>query len=296
MSKESSTLAAAAQSGFSNASSYDQNRPSYPPEAVDKLLTHLYLNDMPEAQIVDLAAGTGKFTELLANRKEGYEIIAIEPHEAMRRELEKKELKGVVVKDGYAAHIPLEDQSVDAVIASQPINKRWVSMLTGVGVRFANDEALKEIHRIIRQAGVFGMIWNVEDYNQPEAWNATTDWEAKVKAITWSFDDGTPRFRHEKWRDVFDAQLRSTPVTAPFADPLFTLPIGEESVPFAISMSKEKVWERYSTLSQIANLKGEKEENVKRKVLKAIEDSNEKNEKGEVIMHGCTFFAWTTRI
>lgn len=119
MSNNSSTLASAAQSGFADASSYDQHRPSYPSEAVDKLLAHLYLEGMPEVQIVDLAAGTGKFTELLANRKEGYEIIAIEPHEAMRKELEKKQLRGVLVKDGDAEHIQLEDQSVDAVIASQ---------------------------------------------------------------------------------------------------------------------------------------------------------------------------------
>lgn len=119
MSNYFSPLAPPAQAGFANASSYDQHRPSYPDEAVDKLLTHLYLNDMPEATIVDLAAGTGKFTELLANRREEYEIIAIEPHEAMRKELEKKSLKGVVVRDGSAAHIPLEDESVDGVIASQ---------------------------------------------------------------------------------------------------------------------------------------------------------------------------------
>ncbi|KAI9791557.1 MAG: hypothetical protein M1835_000236 [Candelina submexicana] len=285
MSKDPFTLPSTAQSGFANASSYDQHRPSYPPEAVDKLLTHLYLNDVPEAQIADLAAGTGKFTELLADRKEGYEIVAIEPHEAMRKELEKKQLKNVTVKNGNAAHIPLEDQSIDAVIASQSFH--W----------FANNEALKEIHRVIRQAGVFGMIWNVEDYNQPEPWTPTTGWEAKIKAITWSFDDGAPRFRHEKWRDIFDGQLRSTPVTAPFADPLFSLPLGEESVPFAISMSKEKVWERYSTLSQIANLGGEEKEDVRRKVFEAIESSGEEqNEKGEVTLHGCTFFAWTTRI
>lgn len=49
-------------------------------------------------------------------------------------------------------------------------------------------------------------------------------------------------------------------MTAPFADPLFSLPLGEESVPFAVSMSKEKVWERYSTLSQIANLEGQEKE------------------------------------
>ncbi len=30
-------------------------------------------------------------------------------------------------------------------------------------VRFANKDALKEIHRVLQPGGVFGMIWNVED-------------------------------------------------------------------------------------------------------------------------------------
>lgn len=29
--------------------------------------------------------------------------------------------------------------------------------------RFANKEALEEIHRVMRPGGVFGMIWNIED-------------------------------------------------------------------------------------------------------------------------------------
>ncbi len=36
---------------------------------------------------------------------------------------------------------------------------------------------------------------------------------------------------------------------------------------------------------------------VKKRVFEAIEGSDvERNEKGEVTLHGCTFFAWATRI
>lgn len=59
-----------AQTGFSNASHYDAHRPSYPEEAVSKLLKHLGVADQPKAQIVELASGTGKFTELLVKRGE----------------------------------------------------------------------------------------------------------------------------------------------------------------------------------------------------------------------------------
>lgn len=81
-------LAPAALEGFRNAAAYDAHRPSYPPEAVDALLEKMRLlsrdvnmvggigsgsgsstnNDDEKqdvARIVEIAAGTGKFTEAL---------------------------------------------------------------------------------------------------------------------------------------------------------------------------------------------------------------------------------------
>ncbi|KAI9818182.1 MAG: hypothetical protein M1827_000807 [Pycnora praestabilis] len=288
-----------AQTGFANASSYDEHRPSYPPEAVEKLLNHLLVAGIPEATIIDLAAGTGKFTELLAKRDEAFDILAIEPHEGMRKELERKNLKGVVTKDGDATHMPVQDESVDAVVAAQPLHDLQHSpvILVLTTNRFSNEESLREIHRVIHTGGVFAMIWNVEEYNQPKSWPTTTSWESKIKAITWSFDDAHPRFRHEKWRGVFEAQLKTTPLTIQTADPQFSLPLGEDSVKFTVWLSREAVWERYSTLSQIAVLEGEERERVRREVFEAMEGLDvETNEKGEVALHGVTFWAWTTRV
>ena len=116
---DTSPLPKAVSAGFTNASSYERYRPSYPVEAVLKLFEGLKLSGLSGAQVVDLAAGTGKFTELLAARKEGFEITAIEPHEGMRQELERKKLSNVRTIDGTAAKMPLETQSVDALIAAQ---------------------------------------------------------------------------------------------------------------------------------------------------------------------------------
>lgn len=52
-----------ANNGFEDASSYDKYRPSYPEEAVGKLLEHLGLSGVKGARVIDLASGTGKFTE-----------------------------------------------------------------------------------------------------------------------------------------------------------------------------------------------------------------------------------------
>ena len=75
-----SSIPSASTKGFENASSYDKHRPSYPAEAVTSFLKHLQVSGVEKACIVDLAAGTGKFTEMLANRDEGFDILAVEPH------------------------------------------------------------------------------------------------------------------------------------------------------------------------------------------------------------------------
>jgi hypothetical protein len=56
---------------------------------------------------------------VLAKRPEEYEIIAVEPHQGMRQELEKKDLKGVKSVDGDACNIPLEEGWGDCLIAAQ---------------------------------------------------------------------------------------------------------------------------------------------------------------------------------
>jgi ubiquinone/menaquinone biosynthesis C-methylase UbiE len=113
------SLPEAAQGGFANASHYDKHRPSYPPEAVEQLLSSLKLSGQTGATVVDLAAGTGKFTVPLAQREEAFKIVAVEPHDGMRGELERKNLPNVKTIKGTAAKIPLESQSVDGLIAAQ---------------------------------------------------------------------------------------------------------------------------------------------------------------------------------
>ena len=108
-----------AASGFQNASNYDAHRPSFPVEAVDKLLKHLGIANLKNARIIDLACGTGKFTESLVNREEEFEVVGIEPHAGMREELVKKKLRDVKVLEGNAAHMPVEDGWGDALIAAQ---------------------------------------------------------------------------------------------------------------------------------------------------------------------------------
>lgn len=62
-------------------------------------------------------------------------------------------------------------------------------------------------------------------------------------------------------------------------------------------LADDGVWSRYSTLSQIANLKENEKEEVRSAVLTALKDeTTERNEKGEVAVHGVTYLAWTSRV
>lgn len=114
-------LAPAAADGFKDASAYDEHRPAYPAEAVQKLLERMRLADRAHARVVEVAAGTGKFTEALAARHEGFEVRAVEPHPDMRRELEGKALRGVGVADGAAEDMraAVEDGWGDGCVAAQ---------------------------------------------------------------------------------------------------------------------------------------------------------------------------------
>src|SRR5579872_3648760 len=125
---------------------YERARPSYPPEAVGWML-----GEQP-VRVVDLGAGTGKFTRVVAAL--GHEVIAVEPDPRMR-ELLAERTSGVTVLAGSAEAIPLSDTSVDAVVAAQSFH--W----------FDTGEARAEIARVLRPGGVLAPIWNVRDDSVP---------------------------------------------------------------------------------------------------------------------------------
>ena len=158
-------------------------------------------------------------------------------------------------------------------------NLESLGRTTLTGGRFANMDALHEIHRVLKNAGVLTVIWNIDDctliidrYSSgwtptdqncyiidlgPLDWEPTTAWEQKLKDIFWSFYDNDPRFRDGKWQQVFDDQVKTTPFTIQAADPLFSLPLGFHSLKTTVWLSKESIWDRFHTLSLISVLQGQ---------------------------------------
>jgi ubiquinone/menaquinone biosynthesis C-methylase UbiE len=129
-----------------NADAYERARPSYPAEAVAHVVGHGGIG--PGRRVLDLAAGTGKLTRLLA--PSGAELVAVEPVEGMRKRLAAA-LPGVEVLDGTAEDLPLSDTSVDAVTVAQAFH--W----------FDAPAALAETARVLRAGGHLFLLWNERD-------------------------------------------------------------------------------------------------------------------------------------
>ncbi|MEX2647109.1 MAG: methyltransferase domain-containing protein [Gaiellaceae bacterium] len=131
-----------AAAGFGSAAeAYERGRPDYPAEAVAYLADRLDLR--PGRTVVDLGAGTGKLSRLLAET--GARVIAVEPVDEMRAFIEVEALAGT------AEAIPLPDESADAVTAAQAFH--W----------FDAEAALAEIDRILRPGGALALVANQLD-------------------------------------------------------------------------------------------------------------------------------------
>jgi ubiquinone/menaquinone biosynthesis C-methylase UbiE len=133
-------------SGFGDGSRYERGRPGYPDEALAMFARVFDLG--PGIRVIDLGAGTGKFTRQLA--LSGVEILAVEPSPSMRTAFARN-VPDVELVDGSAEHIPAADASVDAVFVAQAFH--W----------FDADAALTEIARVLRPGGGLGLIWNERD-------------------------------------------------------------------------------------------------------------------------------------
>ena len=150
-------------------------------------------------RVLDLGAGTGKLTAILAGL--GAEVTAVEPDPDMLAELRrdpifspkptlvsspKPTLGSVRSLPGSAEEIPLPDASVDAVLAGQALH--WFDL----------DRAMPEIARVLIPGGVLAALWNVDD--DRTGWVATLAQISKGKSnVTLRrWQDGVARTRQER--------------------------------------------------------------------------------------------------
>jgi SAM-dependent methyltransferase len=205
---------------------YEEARPDYPDEAVAWLADRLDLR--PGRTVLDLGAGTGKLTRRLVAT--GARVVAVEPLPAMRARLEEL-VPRAEARAGSAEAIPLADASVDAVTVGQAFH--W----------FRHDEALPELHRVLRAGGVLALVWNVREGALDDA---LRDIVAPLRGDTPSHADG-------RWRE----QLEASPLFGPVEERVFHW---QEQV------DAERVVKRLLSISFVADLPFERQEDVARQV------------------------------
>jgi SAM-dependent methyltransferase len=190
------------------ADEYERARPTYPPALVAWLAERLEL--APGRTVLDLGAGTGKLTRLLVGT--GARVLALEPGEEMRARLAAVVPEAEPFAAGAEA-IPLPDASVDAATAAQSFH--W----------FRFDEAVPEVHRVLRRGGGLALIWNErdpEDAIQQEVTelllSLNPTWRRSVARRGWreaidgsglftAFDERTLRFTEELDADGLVARI-----------------------------------------------------------------------------------------
>jgi SAM-dependent methyltransferase len=166
-----------ARQGFgSEAETYERSRPSYPPDALAWLVDNVGIT--AGATVVDLAAGTGKLTRLLA--PSGANLVAVEPVEGMWRVLVEI-VPGVPVVSGTAEALPFPTGTLDAVTVAQAFH--W----------FDAEAATAEFARVLRPGGRVGVIWNARDRSRA--------WVDQAWGIMDRVEKRAPWRDHEHWRD-----------------------------------------------------------------------------------------------
>jgi SAM-dependent methyltransferase len=227
-----------AAAGFGRAAdAYERSRPSYPADAVALLAAELGIG--PGTKVLDLAAGTGKFTRLLTEL--GAALVAVEPSAAMRTEFAAV-LPAVTVHDGTAEAIPLGDATVDVVVVAQAFH--W----------FDAQRALGEIARVLRPGGGLGLIWNERDESVP--------WVAELSHVM-QWDVRMPYAVGTDFRAVLDASGRFTPAQ-------------RTKFTFAQELDRDGLCERVSTTSFIAAMEPKEREAVLDAVRALVADFPER--------------------
>ena len=165
---------------------YEQGRPEWPAELIDRVIERLGLG--PRATVLDVGAGTGKLTRALVPRF--VHVYAVEPDDAMRAVLEEV-VPGAEARAGHAGEIPLGREAVDAAFSAEAFH--W----------FATRETIAELERVLAPRGGLAIFWNIpDDEMEPDIGEEATallDDAFRVGGVP-----GLPRVLSGEWRACFE--------------------------------------------------------------------------------------------
>jgi SAM-dependent methyltransferase len=205
----------AAAEGFtrSTVAAYEKGRPEWEEAQFETALDAVGLLSEPPAAdgrfpalpLLEIGPGTGKSTRplyaVLRRRcAPGAEpnIVGIEPTELCSSLV--GELPGLVLHRAVAEDMSaIPDGSVRLVLAAQAFH--W----------FANERALREIHRVLAPGGQLLLAWNTRNADAMAS-PAVAELEAVVDAAYDSAQMPTPRQTTGEWRKAFDGFAGFSPI------------------------------------------------------------------------------------
>ena len=192
-----------AKEGYKNEAltHYEIGRPRYPVEVIRTVLNGLNSfqngsmnNEAQPFRILELGAGTGKFTcDLIPElQSKNVELIVSEPLPAMYDKLKEILPGNVKVLPCAAQDIPMENESIDAILAAQAFH--W----------FSDEKSLNEIARVLKRGGTMALLWLRADSSY--SWVAE---EKKIRSPYYEIDN-TPWQESGQWKcDLEASQLFS---------------------------------------------------------------------------------------
>jgi ubiquinone/menaquinone biosynthesis C-methylase UbiE len=206
----------AAAEGFGAvAGEYERARPDYPRAAVERLAAELRIET--GSRLLDLGAGTGKLTRMLAPL--GARVVAAEPLSSMRERFVRV-LPAVPLVAAVAEALPFRAAAFDAVVCAQAFH--W----------FDGERALAQIHRVLEPGGRLALLWNVKD--------ESVGWVRELGDILRPHQAKVPQETTGEWREAFSASRFGA--------------LQEDRFPHAQRLDAEGLVERYASASYVATL------------------------------------------
>jgi SAM-dependent methyltransferase len=202
----------------------------------------------PGTTVVDVGAGTGKLTRLLAARR--VRPVAVDPVPAMLHQLIRT-APGVPAVGGRAEALPVQSGCADAVTVAQAFH--W----------FAGPVALSEIRRILRPGGGLGLIWNIRDDSVP--------WVAEMTEIIERHRGDTPGALLVDWKASFSP-------SSGFG------PLEHRTFAFGHSLSRDAVLDRVLSISFISTLPHHARETVRSEVLALLDEDPATRERNTIVL------------